>query len=1168
MNFTKVNVIKTTILLMMMAGIGAACLSLLPGCGGKSGSSHVAAPSTARVTGMVVMRTIYSTLARAENPDNGGAAPKQAAQAAVVACGDLPAGYMAVTNAEITVSGETLTATTDANGCFSLELQNMGVKVFTARKTNAKGGVTVLKKAATVTPGAAVNFTDEECIEIVSTAAALVIENRLENGEALAAADVDVVNAFFAQNQNETNVAALVNAVLQSADPDEAAVEDFDAIPDTLVTEAEEQLTKPVIISPSVAWNELQVTISATVVDDESVATVTATITPASGGDPISVTLTPTGTDNLFSGSYTFPSPDLDTSYIISLTSTDNEGTTYTYAGGSGDSGAMISPPGAYCGDGTTDDGESCDDGDDNGQPNKCASDCSGPTPPVCGNSVIEAGEDCEDGNAVTEACAYGETSCSVCNNICLTASGTTSYCGDSVTDTSNGENCDDGNAVTEACTYGETSCSICNATCQSQAGVASYCGDGNIDTDQSETCDAGTDNANYTLLAPTCSLACNDQCLAFYEPFTNGVSADWVNGADFVYSSSGFIGQDATNEGNFESWNNSFFIVPVPVNAKYEFGYRVRLTETDTDDCLLTALAPHTELDNGGDSYLFGILSCAGFGFPAGVYVLDGGFSVLGSVPWSMDTAWHDLRLVAENGSADVFLDDTEVLSDVDISSFTASPEIVSLTIMSNYTTDGDQTGGVYIDSVGLVVSESGLTENCKGPCGNSRIDYGEQCDDGNTTDDDGCSATCGFESPSYCGDGTVDDGEVCDDGNNSSGDSCSPDCSIEYVCGDNVTDIAGGETCDDGNTVSADGCSSACNLETEFLMVTSGESHTCGITVDGGVKCWGFGEDGQLGNGSWDSSNTPVDVTGLTSGVTDISSVNNHTCALTTGGAVKCWGYNDNSQLGDGTTNNSNVPVDVTALSSGVSAIAVGGYHSCALMAAGGVKCWGDNDDAQLGVGSTYDKSTSPVDVSGLGAGVTVLEAGRFHTCVIDSGAAKCWGDNYYDQLGNGDPAQESTVPDDVVGLGSGVTAISLGNQHSCAVVSGAAVCWGDNYNGQLGNGTTDDSATSVPVSGLTSGVTGIEANYRMSCAIVGGAAKCWGGGFKGDGSSYSEVQTTPLDVTGMSSGVQGLTVGNSHACALWSDILQCWGGNSEGQLGNSEVLYSTTPVDVVVP
>src|ERR1051325_1623078 len=146
------------------------------------------------------------------------------------------------------------------------------------------------------------------------------------------------------------------------------------------------------------------------------------------------------------------------------------------------------------------------------------------------------------------------------------------------------------------------------------------------------------------------------------------------------------------------------------------------------------------------------------------------------------------------------------------------------------------------------------------------------------------------------------------------------------------------------------------------------------------------------------------PLVVRAATVDVVPLSSGSGHTCAITAAGGVACWGRNTTGELGDGTTNDRNVPVAVSGLAANVVAVAAGYDHTCALTAVGAVKCWGSNWFGQLGDGTTSDSSV-PIDVSGLSTGVTAIAAGSYHTCAImTTGALKCWGNNWFGQLGNG--------------------------------------------------------------------------------------------------------------------------------------------------------------------
>ena len=349
----------------------------------------------------------------------------------------------------------------------------------------------------------------------------------------------------------------------------------------------------------------------------------------------------------------------------------------------------------------------------------------------------------------------------------------------------------------------------------------------------------------------------------------------------------------------------------------------------------------------------------------------------------------------------------------------------------------------------------------------------------------------------------------------------------------------------------------------------IAVGENHTCALTSAGGVKCWGHNAAGHLGDGTTIDRSTPINVSGLTSGVSAIAAGWYHTCALTTAGGVKCWGYNGFGQLGDGTGTQRSTPVNVSGLTSGVSAIAAGAYHTCALTTAGGVKCWGYNNDGQLGDG-TATVRTTPADVSGLTSGVGAIAAGENHACALTSGGGvKCWGNNSNGQLGDG-TVTSRLAPVDVYGLTGTVSAIAAGWYHTCALTSaGGGQCWGYNGSGQLGDGTTIDRVTPVDVSGLNSGVSAIAAGAIHSCALTGtGGAKCWGNstsGQLGDGTTRTQ-RLTPVDVSGLTSGVSAIAAGFYQTCALTSvGGVKCWGSNGLGQLGDSTTTGRTTPVEV---
>ena len=347
---------------------------------------------------------------------------------------------------------------------------------------------------------------------------------------------------------------------------------------------------------------------------------------------------------------------------------------------------------------------------------------------------------------------------------------------------------------------------------------------------------------------------------------------------------------------------------------------------------------------------------------------------------------------------------------------------------------------------------------------------------------------------------------------------------------------------------------------------QISAGTSNTCAVTTSGGAVCWGNNSFGQLGNNSTANSLVPVPVSGLDS-VASISVGGYHVCALTTSNNVKCWGRNDYGQLGDSSTAQRNAPVSVYQQGVAISSISAGLTHTCAVTTAGAALCWGMNSNGQVGDGSSINQ-LKPVAVSGLTSGVTSISAGHSHTCATtDSGSAKCWGQNgSYGMLGN-NSTSDNPRPVQVTGLTAGAVRVSAGTYHTCAITTGGVKCWGFNAYGQLGNNTTVTSGSPVVVSGLSAGVSSIATGYAHSCAVTAaGAAVCWGYNTYGQiGDNTSANRTVPTTVSGLSAGVTAVTSGNGQSCALTAAGPMCWGRNDGGQLGDNSTTFRATPVSV---
>lgn len=276
-------------------------------------------------------------------------------------------------------------------------------------------------------------------------------------------------------------------------------------------------------------------------------------------------------------------------------------------------------------------------------------------------------------------------------------------------------------------------------------------------------------------------------------------------------------------------------------------------------------------------------------------------------------------------------------------------------------------------------------------------------------------------------------------------------------------------------GTTLDSNSSVSALVLTSGVTKIVTGEQHACALKSDGTVYCWGSDYRGQVGNGASFNTctgaiaceKTPVMVT-LSASATDIAAFYSNTCAILSTGALQCWGVNNASQLGNNSTTNATSPV--TSLASGVQGVAIGGssyFESsgtggfiCAKMSDGTVKCWGDNTLNQLGHSSGSQTSASAaINVSGV-SGVSKIVAGEGHACALfDNATVKCWGDNYYGEVGAGtsNPTELATL------VTTGVSEIKSGLNHVCVRYSDNSIkCWGRNNKYQLGNNVDVSSST----------------------------------------------------------------------------------------------------------
>jgi alpha-tubulin suppressor-like RCC1 family protein len=380
----------------------------------------------------------------------------------------------------------------------------------------------------------------------------------------------------------------------------------------------------------------------------------------------------------------------------------------------------------------------------------------------------------------------------------------------------------------------------------------------------------------------------------------------------------------------------------------------------------------------------------------------------------------------------------------------------------------------------------------------------------------------------------------------------------------------------------VGLNGCTSnpiGAVTNTTFTAVAAGGIWNCGL-VSGAAYCWGFNGYGNLGNNSTTNSSTPVAVAGgLTFASLTVGEA--YTCGVTTGAAAYCWGDDDNGALGNDATGNL-FPTPVAVLGGlTFTSLSAGGDNVCGVATGGAAYCWGDNVVGELGNGSTIISSSKPVSVAG-GLNFRSVSAGRDHACgVTTGGAAYCWGDNEYGELGNGPTAD--TLNDSTVTLGTansstpvavarGLSFASLSagaSFYTCGVTTvGAAYCWGQNSSGVLGNGSTTNGSTPVAVAG---GLTfaSLSAGASSTCGLTtGGAAYCWGDNSYGQlGDNSTTNSSTPIAVAGGLT-FASLSTGESTCGVTTGGAAYCWGASEDGQLGNNSTTNSSVPVRVSSP
>lgn len=393
---------------------------------------------------------------------------------------------------------------------------------------------------------------------------------------------------------------------------------------------------------------------------------------------------------------------------------------------------------------------------------------------------------------------------------------------------------------------------------------------------------------------------------------------------------------------------------------------------------------------------------------------------------------------------------------------------------------------------------------------------------------------------------------------------------------------------TCSNGYVIN----SSTCVVDNTLLLnkqISAGEIYSCAISSFGKAYCWGENASGQLGNNTTTDSKIPIEVStsGVLSGKTvkQISIGDSTPCVIASDDLAYCWGYGLEGQLGNGTSSNSSVPVAVSrsgVLSGKTIKWLSSGYgYTCVVASDNKGYCWGYNNAGQLGNNSTTDSNVPvAVNTSGLLSGKDLLyiTAGYDHACALTTDhKVFCWGNNNVGQLGNNSwSASLTPVEIYTAGVLAGKNISFISNYLSkttCILADNKPYCWGQNGDAQIGNNTYSDS--NIPLAVDTSGVLSgknfktIATGNRSSCVIDStGKAYCWGNNASGTlGNGDQNIHGVPVAVSMSGINFNSLSVGHHHACATATNgKAYCWGNNFSGELGNNSTSLSTTPSEVL--